>query len=472
MPKPQTELRLGQVADRRSYETEKADETIRTALGADGAVSIQWRPKVAEGQVDRSLTAASNAVLDVQEDGLRLAWQLGLEFRRSQREQFSVALPADYLLEKVEGDNVRGWEIRKTEQGPDRRGHAAAGRQGPRAVHAAAVAQRARSGRANWPQFDVPLVVVADAALHNGQLTIRRSPLLELRTLDRAGVTRTDLPAEAAVGGRGRRRREPAGHPAVRGLQLRRRAVYACGWRPRRWRRGCRPRCKRCCGSPSTSGAWRAASRSTCRAGRSTSCGCSCPTDLRLDQRLGPRRVPICRDAAGQAAAVDDLSGRGPAGQRAGAGARQAAAARASSRNCRCRGWKCWASSGSRATWPCRSIRPSTSTPPTWRTARRCCWASCHGWLNPEQQRVTRLGLHYRAGRLRRHAAAYAPQARRRLRHDHQRPRDRPGDRRDDPAGLHDPATRASASCRSCCPPGWPAAGSACRCCGRRRSSR
>ena len=91
VPKPQTELRLGQLADRRSYETEKPDEAIHTALGVDGAVSIQWRPKVAEGQVDRSLTATSNAVLDVQEDGLRLAWQLGLEFRRSQREQFSVA---------------------------------------------------------------------------------------------------------------------------------------------------------------------------------------------------------------------------------------------------------------------------------------------------------------------------------------------------------------------------------------------
>ena len=85
--------------------------------GAGGAVSIRWRPKVAEGQVDRSLTATSAAVFDVQEDGLRLAWRLDLEFRRSQRERFDVALPAEFLLEKVEGNNVRGWEIRKTDQG-------------------------------------------------------------------------------------------------------------------------------------------------------------------------------------------------------------------------------------------------------------------------------------------------------------------------------------------------------------------
>ena len=78
---------------------------------------LRWRPAVAAGQVDRSLTAASNAVLDVQEDGLRLTWQLGLEFPRNQREQFSIALPAGYLLEKVEGGNVRGWEIRQTDRG-------------------------------------------------------------------------------------------------------------------------------------------------------------------------------------------------------------------------------------------------------------------------------------------------------------------------------------------------------------------
>ena len=80
-------------------------------------MSIAWRPTVAEGQTDRSLTAVSAAVLDAEEDGLRLVWQLRLEFRRSQRERFSVNLPAGYLLEKVEGGNVRGWEIRKTDRG-------------------------------------------------------------------------------------------------------------------------------------------------------------------------------------------------------------------------------------------------------------------------------------------------------------------------------------------------------------------
>jgi hypothetical protein len=200
VPNPHTELRLGEVLDRRKYDTEKADETIRTALGPGGAVSVQWRPAVAEGQIDRSLTAVSNAVFDVQEDGLRLTWQLGLEFRGGQREQFRVNLPIGYLLEKVEGSNVRGWELRKSPHGESvdvtllqpakdyERFTLRLWRSGP-------------VGRKEMAEFDVPQVSESDAALHTGQLTIRRSPLLELRTLDRSGVTRTDLPGGGANAG-------------------------------------------------------------------------------------------------------------------------------------------------------------------------------------------------------------------------------------------------------------------------------
>ena len=83
VPEKRTDVRLGQLADRRSYRSEKPDETIRTILGVDGALAVQWRPEVAEGQVDHALTAVSNALFDVQEDGLRLTWRLALEFPRA-----------------------------------------------------------------------------------------------------------------------------------------------------------------------------------------------------------------------------------------------------------------------------------------------------------------------------------------------------------------------------------------------------
>jgi len=197
VPQPQTELRLGEVTDRAAYETQRADEEIETALGADGTVSIQWCPKVAEGRVDRSLTAQSNAVLDVQEDGLRLVWELQLKFPRSEREQFDVEVPADYLVEKVAGTNVRGWEVREAE------GRTtveitllkAAKQQESVALH---MWRRGTVGQGEITRFDVPVVTVPNAALHNGEVTIRRSPLLDLRTLQRTGVTRTDPGPKAA----------------------------------------------------------------------------------------------------------------------------------------------------------------------------------------------------------------------------------------------------------------------------------
>jgi len=196
VPQPETDVRLGQVVDRRSYETEQADQAIETALGPGGAVSIQWRPKVAEGLVDRSLTARSTAVLDVQEDGLRLVWGLSLEFRRSQRDVFSVHVPGDYLVERVEGTNVRGWEVSQEE------GHQAievsllkAARD--RESFAIHLWRRGPVGRGALIEFDAPVVTVPDAALDNGRLTIRRSPLLDLRTTSKTGVTRADLSTDA-----------------------------------------------------------------------------------------------------------------------------------------------------------------------------------------------------------------------------------------------------------------------------------
>ena len=205
VPQPQTEVRLTQVADRRSYETQVAGQKIETALSPSGGFGIQWRPKVGEGQVDRSLTVQSDAVLDVQEDGLRLVWQSTLEFRRSQRDAFRVSVPTEYLVEKVEGGNVRGWEIRKE-----------ASRQTVEITLLKTAKDTERFtlrlwrpvavGEAGATAFEAPIVNVADAAMQGGQLTIRRSPLLDLRTVSAAGLSRADLsaaPNSAAPGGAG-----------------------------------------------------------------------------------------------------------------------------------------------------------------------------------------------------------------------------------------------------------------------------
>ncbi|MBE3100612.1 MAG: hypothetical protein IMZ44_26140 [Planctomycetes bacterium] len=206
VPEAGTEVRLGGIADRRAYETKAADETIRTALGAAGSISIQWRPKVGEGQIDQTLTAESAADLDVQEDQLRLRWTLTLEFRRGEREFFSVDVPEGYTIEKVEGANVRGWELKPSgarqeltvtllKRTKERETFTVTlWRAGLRPAGGPAL------GAGQAAEFDAPLVGVVGAIRHSGRLVIRRSPLLDVRTVSTSGVTRTDLPPEPRAG--------------------------------------------------------------------------------------------------------------------------------------------------------------------------------------------------------------------------------------------------------------------------------
>ncbi len=197
VPDAGTEVRLGGVPDRASYDTKAAGQTIETALGAGGSVSIQWRPKVSEGQLDRTLTAASKAVLDVQEDSLRLVWSLHLEFRHGERDFFTLEVPNGYTVEKVEGTNVRGWE---TKQAGDRQEVTVTLLKPAKGSEDFTITIWRQADAGSSPvaggEFDAPVVAVTGALRHTGQLVIRRSPLLDLRTVATSGVRRDDLPPE------------------------------------------------------------------------------------------------------------------------------------------------------------------------------------------------------------------------------------------------------------------------------------
>ncbi len=195
VPKAGTELRLGHVQDRAAYETTKAGETIETALGAGGAVRLQWRPKVGEGQIEKTLTAVSRGVLDIQEDRLHLRWDVRCEFRHGEREAFALHVPPDYTVEKVEGTNVRGWQREVV---------------GGRGRLTVSLLKPAKGGETFtvtlWRQtaegaaprggepFAAPLVEVEGALRHTGLLVLRRSPLMDVRTVETDGVRRADLP--------------------------------------------------------------------------------------------------------------------------------------------------------------------------------------------------------------------------------------------------------------------------------------
>ncbi|MCX5659362.1 MAG: hypothetical protein NTW19_06515 [Planctomycetota bacterium] len=200
VPLAQTEVHVGDLPDRPNYETAKADESIATVLGPQGAINLQWRPKVGEGQVDQTLTARSSAVADIQEDGVHLAWRIDFEFRRGERTGFEIQLPAGGLVEKVDGANVRGWEIKGGTDSP---------------LLSVALLKPARDRETFtvtlWQRGPIPPVgkasqalrldglAVPGASLHSGSLLLRRSALLELRTTRTQGLTRADPSGDAAA---------------------------------------------------------------------------------------------------------------------------------------------------------------------------------------------------------------------------------------------------------------------------------
>jgi len=160
-------------------------------------LNLQWRPKVAEGQVDRSLTVASEAVLDVQEDGLRLVWQLNLEFPRSRRDRFDVLVPVGYLVERVLGDNVRMWDLKQADN-LQRLNVTLLKETADRERVTLHLSRRGVVAADQPTQVPAPAVSVDGAVLHKGRLTIRRSPLLELRATSVTGLSRTDIAADVA----------------------------------------------------------------------------------------------------------------------------------------------------------------------------------------------------------------------------------------------------------------------------------
>jgi len=197
VPKAGTELRLGHVHDRTAYETTKAEETIETALGAGGALRLQWRPKIGQGQIEKTLTAVSRGILDIQEDRLHLRWEVRCEFRHGEREAFTLQVPAGYTVEKVEGTNVRGWQ-REEDAGRRRLTVTLLKPAKGREEFTVTLWRQTDEGAAprGGEPFDAPLVEVTGALRHTGLVVIRRSPLMDVRTVETDGVRRADLPPE------------------------------------------------------------------------------------------------------------------------------------------------------------------------------------------------------------------------------------------------------------------------------------
>lgn len=191
VPQADTDVRLGGIPDRRSYTSAKAAETITTALGSDGALRVEWRAKINSTQVDDSLKARSDVVFAVQDDGLRLGWRTTLEFGTVRRERFTLLVPQDYLVERVTGRNVRGWEPR--DDGNQRKLDIELLRPATGNEQFAIFLSKRVMFDAMPTQLTVPVVGIDGAAVHDGNLSVRRSSILDLRTTETTGLSRIDM---------------------------------------------------------------------------------------------------------------------------------------------------------------------------------------------------------------------------------------------------------------------------------------
>ena len=182
------EIRLNHDAQQ-SIDAEPNQE-IATILSAEGRLRLQWKPESAQVAIDQSLTAKSEAVFDIREDGLRLSWLVGLDFRGSERDMFELQVPAGFLVENVSGENIRSWELKDDQA--DRLSVTLLSPAKDQESFSIELSKRDFSITDEVTEIDAPALTVVGAALQNGVYTIRRSPIIDLKTGNLRAANRVD----------------------------------------------------------------------------------------------------------------------------------------------------------------------------------------------------------------------------------------------------------------------------------------
>ncbi|MCE9545462.1 MAG: hypothetical protein K8T25_08085 [Planctomycetia bacterium] len=186
-------------------ETSRDNELRDVPLAADGMVDLRWRGHVDDAAADPTLTVESDVLADLREDAWRITWRANLRFARQQRESFQLSVPGDYLVERVLGSNVRGWEVARI----DGRQRIDVGLLAPvtgqesltiimarTPATAKAPLPRAPAGKPATALFEMPKVEISGANLYRGTLTIRRSVRLDVQVAALVGLQQVGLPAD------------------------------------------------------------------------------------------------------------------------------------------------------------------------------------------------------------------------------------------------------------------------------------
>jgi hypothetical protein len=192
-PRKDTEIRWNGHLGTAELNTVADNQRVESPLKLDGGFDFRWRSIVSQSGADRDLIADSQILVDVQEDGVYVDWQVRLEFRNSQLEIFRFVVPKEYRVAEVTGGNIRNWEVQ-----PDANDRQSVTvellepAENQVTLHLGLLRYRSLPKKAGDP-FTVPAVSVPDAVSQKGTITIRRSPSLELFVTQTQGVNRDDV---------------------------------------------------------------------------------------------------------------------------------------------------------------------------------------------------------------------------------------------------------------------------------------
>ena len=194
VPAENTEVRLVGLPDAEQKETTQANEAIETSVAADGKLSLQWRPKVSESVADQGLSVDTECALAVEEQGIHSTWDVKLEFRRGRRDMFEFELPKELVVERVTGKNIRGWTV--DAQNDKQIVKVTLLKSAIESEQLTIVASRPmRLGEGTEVSAIAPRLLMPEAMLQRGKITIYRSSLLELEIAKSNGLVREDLRA-------------------------------------------------------------------------------------------------------------------------------------------------------------------------------------------------------------------------------------------------------------------------------------
>lgn len=184
------EVRVESDSDRRTIQSATAQD-INTVLSKSGQLNVQWKPKFDGQSIDQALTVNSDAVFDIREDGLRLNWHLAFSFRGEERNVFTIDVPQEYLVERVIGDNIRAWKTDNDKELPQLEVTLLASVK-QNAAFTVELSKRDYAISTDTQQLLVPQLVVPSAALHKGNVTVRKSSVIDLKSGNMQSAGRVD----------------------------------------------------------------------------------------------------------------------------------------------------------------------------------------------------------------------------------------------------------------------------------------